>query len=79
MQMAYLILSHLISLVEFAQVVDFDNLTANYVFDLFDKDANNNSQRDIKDLFKSNLLLSLVTNALQDTSIEVLQLTILMI
>lgn len=61
---------HLVSILEFAQIVDINNIDQQFAFDLFDKDKNFNGAKDIDDLFESKLVHSLVTNVLNDTGIR---------
>ncbi len=61
---------HLISILEFAQVIDLDNLNVQFAFDLFDKDMNFNGSKDIDDLFESKIVHSLLTNVLVDTGVR---------
>ncbi|HBT59786.1 MAG TPA: hypothetical protein DEA45_03065, partial [Acholeplasmataceae bacterium] len=61
---------HLISILEFAQVIDLDNLNVQFAFDLFDKDMNFNGSKDIDDLFESKIVHSLLTNVLADTGVR---------
>ena len=61
-----------VNIVEMLTLVDFNNLDANLMFDIFTNDENNNGVEDFEEFFESKILLSLITNLLNQESVRVI-------